>query len=84
MLVRADCLGLVVAGEAIDQPGADRVDPFDAGEVEHDLLVMDRFQPVRQVADGIERQRPVETDRSSVSLYSFIEAGGCHGRDTGA
>jgi hypothetical protein len=57
----------------VDQPGADRIHPLDLREIDALGRLVDRVQPLRQIADPGERQRAAEAQRTVV----YAEVGRC-------
>jgi len=57
LLACAFDLGVMIARDTVDQPGTDRIHPIHVGQFDAFGRLIDRVQPLRQVADTRERQR---------------------------
>ena len=66
-------LAAAVARGAMDQPGADRVHPADAGQVEIEVLALQPLEPGRQHAELRQRQVAVKVEHPPAVLVAFSE-----------
>ena len=79
IVIRADDLRLRAGGEPVDDPGADRVDMVNAGEIDP-RGIGDRVDALRQVAQMRERQAAREDDGAALRVVAFEEVGGLRHR----
>jgi len=82
VFIRPDDLAVALAGGAVDEPGADRVHPLDAGEIEEEAAALQSVEPRRQHAEPRQRQIPFEMKHAPAVLDSITEPGNrAHSRD---
>jgi hypothetical protein len=72
--------GILFAREAVDHPGADRVDSIDLRQIDLGHRPVDRAEPIGQVAQRGERQIAGEAEdrAAAIGIYPFEIGCGAH------
>jgi hypothetical protein len=75
ILVAAFDDGIMIARGAVDDPGADRIEPLDAGDVDDRRRRIDRIEARGEIAELRERQRARHTHDAALWLILYGEIG---------